>query len=350
MEIPKQHLVFRLPEGTISAHKQLVAKLEPLADIGQHEVLVKIKAVALNYRDIAICNGTYPLPFKPSLVPRSDACGEIVQVGSQVKSLQVGDRVIGLFIQGQLYGSSQNRNSSLGGTLDGVLQEYRIFDENGVAKIPKKSTMTDSEAASLVCAGTTAWNALYGLVPLKPGQSVLIQGTGGVSMIALQIAKAAGAVTIVTSSSDEKLQYVKSKYGADYTINYRTSSDWEKKALEYTDGIGVDYVIENGGIGTIQKSIESLAHGGHVSIIGILSSLPREQYPNVALLEMSKSAVIRGIYVGSKQLVEELVRFYVTNDLHVGVDKEFKFTEAGVSDAYDYLISQKHIGKVCITL
>ncbi|KAI8582366.1 hypothetical protein K450DRAFT_293932 [Umbelopsis ramanniana AG] len=350
MAIPNQHRVFRLPEGNISSYKQLAVKLEPLEEIDKHEVLVRIKAVALNYRDIAICNGSYPLGFKTSLVPCSDACGEVVQVGSQVKDLQVGDRVISLFMQDLLYGDIKESDSSLGGAVDGVLQEYLIFAENNVVKIPQKSTMTDSEAASLVCAGTTAWNALYGLRPLKPGQTVLAEGTGGVSIIALQIAKAAGAITIVTSSSDEKLDFVKSNYGADYTINYQTFPDWEQKVMEYTDGLGVDYVIENGGIGTIQKSVDSLAYGGIVSLIGFLATLPPDQYPNVVMLANKKSAVLRGILVGSRQMEEELVRFFVTNDIHVGVDKEFEFTDEGVLNAYEYLSSQKHIGKVCITV
>lgn len=350
MAIPNHHQVFRLPEGDISSYKQLVAQQESLAEIDKHEVLVKIKAVALNYRDVAICNGSYPLGVKSSLVPCSDACGEIVQVGSQVKGLQVGDRVISLFMQDLLYGDVKYGDSSLGGALDGVLQEYIVFAENNVVKISKNSTMTDSEAASLVCAGTTAWNALYGLRPLKPGQTVLAEGTGGVSIIALQIAKAAGAITIVTSSSDEKLEFVKNSYGVNYTINYRKYPDWEKKVLEYTDGLGVDYVIENGGIGTIQKSVGSLAYGGIVSLIGFLATLPSDQYPNVVMLANKKSAVLRGILVGSRQMEEDLVRFFVANDIHVGVDKKFKFTDEGVLNAYEYLSSQKHIGKVCITL
>lgn len=311
---------------------------------------MKIKAVALNYRDIIIANGSYPADAAESFVPCSDASGEVVQVGSEVKGFQVGDRVLSLFLQSTLYGSLKDHNSSLGGSLDGVLQQYRVFPEHGLVKLPKESKMTDSEAASLVCAGTTVWNALYGNVPLKPGQVVLLQGTGGVSIIGLQIARAAGAVTIITSSSDEKLQYVKEKYGADYTINYNTHPDWQKKVLEYTGGVGVDYVLENGGVGTIEKSIESVAYGGTVVLIGVLSTIEAEKRPNVALLALLKAALVRGVYVGSRQLQEELVRFAVAKDLHIAVDKEFDFTDQGINDAFEYLISQKHIGKVCIKL
>jgi NADPH:quinone reductase-like Zn-dependent oxidoreductase len=179
---------------------------------------------------------------------------------------------------------------------------------------------------------------------------VLLQGTGGVSIIGLQVARAAGAVTIITSSSDEKLKYVKEKYGADYTINYRTHPDWQNEVLEYTGGRGVDYVIENGGIGTIQKSVESLVNGGTVALIGFLSSIPPEKRPDVTLLALMKSAVVRGILVGSKQQQEELIRFVVAKDLHFAVDKEFEFTEEGVFNAFDYLMAQSHIGKVCIKL
>jgi NADPH:quinone reductase-like Zn-dependent oxidoreductase len=179
---------------------------------------------------------------------------------------------------------------------------------------------------------------------------VLLQGTGGVSIIGLQVARAAGAVTIITSSSDEKLKYVKEKYGADYTINYRTHPDWQNEVLEYTGGRGVDYVIENGGIGTIQKSVESLVNGGTIALIGFLSSISPQNRPDVTLLALMKSAVVCGILVGSKQQQEELVRFAVAKDLHIAVDKEFEFTEEGIFNAFEYLKAQSHIGKVCIRL
>jgi NADPH:quinone reductase-like Zn-dependent oxidoreductase len=345
----KQHLVFRLPHKGASC-KAIEAQLEPLPSFDKHEVLVKIKSIALNYRDIAICNGNYPGGAKDSLVPCSDACGEVVEIGSDVRDFQVGDRVLSLFSPNTLYGTAQKNNVSLGGLLDGVLQEYRVFPEYGLVKLPKESKMTDSEAASLVCAGTTVWNAFYGNIPLKPGQTVLLQGTGGVSIIGLQVARAAGAVTIITSSSDEKLKYVKEKYGADYTINYRTHPDWQNEVLEYTGGRGVDYVIENGGIGTIQKSVESLVNGGTIALIGFLSSISPQNRPDVTLLALMKSAVVCGILVGSKQQQEELVRFAVAKDLHIAVDKEFEFTEEGIFNAFEYLKAQSHIGKVCIRL
>lgn len=341
---------------------------ETIPTIAAHEVLIKMKSVALNYRDVAISNGTYPFSIKNRLVPCSDGAGEVVEVGHAVIALRIGDAVIGNFDTNNLYGPRCDREHSLGGTLDGVLREYVVLPEYSVTKIPKKASMTYPEMASLVCAGVTAWNALYGNIHLKPGQTVLLQGrfnsyqrclpmlnhfllgTGGVSITGLLLAKAAGAITIITSSSDEKLRVAKDKYGADHGINYKTHPDWAKEALALTDGRGVDYILENGGSGTIAQSIQCIAFGGIISVIGFLSKATQLQMPDVALLVLSKGCVVRGINVGSKQLMEDLVLFIANKKIKMPVEKLFTFSEEDVLSAFELVSKGDHMGKVCISL
>ncbi|CAM0138211.1 hypothetical protein VKS41_001452 [Umbelopsis sp. WA50703] len=342
-----QNTAFRLSEKGASI-KALVSHKESLPEIDKYEVLVKVKSVALNYRDYAICTGDYPFPVKKNVVPCSDMCGEVVQVGSEVKSVKKGDKVISNFMQTTLYGPATDWGSGLGGPQDGVLQEYTILPEQGVVKIPKDSNMSDAEAASLVCTGVTCWNALYGNIPLRPGQTVLMLGTGGVSITALQIAHAAGAKTIITSSSDDKLQKVKEKYGATHGINYKKCAKWDEEVLKLTNGHGADYIIENGGIGTIEQSINCAAYGAIISVIGFLATVPPEKRPDVTALALSKGANVRGIMVGSRQQLEEVTRFAVINDIHLAIDKEFPFSDSGVKEAYEYLSKQAHVGKICI--
>ncbi|KAM0456705.1 hypothetical protein ACHAO4_003736 [Trichoderma viride] len=323
---------------------------EDIPKAAAHEVLIKIHSVALNYRDIAIATSHYPFPVKDNVVPVSDAAGEIVEIGPNVHGFTVGDWVIANFNPVNLYGPMKDWNGGLGGPVDGVLRNYLPINANSVIKVPKESSLKASQWASLVCTGTTAWNALYGNVPLKPGQTVLFQGTGGVSITGLVLAKAAGAKTIITSSSDDKLDYVKKKFGADHTINYKTHPEWAKEVLKITQGNGVDYIFENGGSGTIAQSVESIAFGGVIAIIGFLSSAKQEEMPNVAGLALSKGCVIRGINVGPKQLLEDCVRFVGSHNLDIPVEKTFPFTEEGVQAAYKYLAEGQHVGKVCIDL
>ena len=196
--------------------------------------------------------------------------------------------------------------------------------------------------------GVTAWNCLYGGIPFIAGQSVLFLGTGGVSIIGLILAKAAGAKTIITSSSDEKLKYVQEKYGADYTINYKTHINWEEEVLRLTDGEGVDFVIENGGAGTIAKSIASTKRGGQVLLVGFLAQTEAKANPDLAMLILERAINVRGIAVGSKQLFEQMIQFIHNKKLHMPVDKEFGFSNDQVLAAFDYLKSANHIGKIGI--
>ncbi|CAG7955321.1 unnamed protein product [Penicillium nalgiovense] len=322
--------------------------IEPIPSAGKHEVLIAVKSVSLNFRDIAIATGKYPFPVKDQVVPGSDAAGDIVETGEGVSGFKRGDKVIVSFDPTTLYGPIKNWGNGLGGPVDGVLREYIAVPAQAVVKIPANSKLSYAQWASVVCTGTTAWNSLYGNCPLKPGQTVLFQGTGGVSITGLVLAKAAGARTIITSSSDEKLQHVKAQYDVDYTINYKTTPDWAAEAQKITNGQGVDFILENGGSGTIKQSLDAIAYGGVISVIGFLSSAKQEDMPDVAGLALAKGAVVRGIMVGSKQQMEEATQFIGTHNLPVAVEKIFKFGRDEVVEALNYLVSGQHIGKICI--
>ncbi|KAF1799861.1 hypothetical protein V8B55DRAFT_1393029 [Mucor lusitanicus] len=318
-----------------------------LEDIGKHEVLLKIKAVALNYRDLLIAADEYFTPSKDNLIAGSDAAAEVVQVGSGVFDLEVGDRVITNFYPEHFYGQQMSHKLAYASAEDGVLCQYKIVPSYAVNKLPKDSHLTDEEAACLVIAGVTSWNALYGSADkFVAGQSVLILGTGGVSIISLILAKAAGAVTIITSSSDEKLKYVKEKWGVDHTINYKTNPDWEQQVLDITHGEGVDFVIENGGSGTIMKSMAATKLGGQVASIGILAQT--KEMPDILPLLLTRSIRLRGIFVGSKQLAEELIRLVHVKKLRMPVQQTFGFSPEQVHEAYEKLQSQSHVGKIVI--
>ncbi|RAK99338.1 zinc-dependent alcohol dehydrogenase family protein [Aspergillus ibericus CBS 121593] len=312
----------------------------------KHEVLIKVHSVSLNYRDIAIATSGYPFPVKDNVIPCSDAAGVIVDVGEGVQNLAKGDRVVGTFDPTNLFGQQTNWLNGQGGPVDGVLREYITLPATAAVKIPENSPQSFSEWSTLPCTGVTAWNAFYGNVPLRPGQVVLATGTGGVSLTGIILAKAAGATTIVTSSSDEKLEYVKRKFGADHGINYKTHPEWSKEVLRLTNNEGVDYILENGGSGTIAESLNAVKMGGNISVIGFLSQA--KEMPDVAGLALAKGATVRGITVGSTQLLQEVVRFVGTKGLRLPVEREFGFGVQEAVQAYEYLASGGHVGKVCI--
>ena len=226
-----QQKVFRLPSKG-AGYDAIKETSEPIPKIAPHEVLVKIHATTLNFRDLVIADGRYPFPAKDNVIPLSDGAGTIAEVGADVTGLQKDDWVISNFDVTNLYGPQKDWEHGLGGPIDGMLREYAAIPASAIVKIPKTTKLRWSQLAGLVCTGTTAWNSLYGNVPLKPGQTVLFQGTGGVSMTGLMLAKAAGAITIITSSSDDKLKMAKDKYGVDYTINYKETPDWDQEAFE----------------------------------------------------------------------------------------------------------------------
>ena len=238
---------------------------------GRRQVLVRIRATSLNYRDLMVATGRYGRAgVRPGLVPLSDGAGEVAEIGPDVTRVKPGDRVAGIFMQGWIAGPPDEsyRATALGGSIDGVLAEYVLFEEEGLVHLPEH--LSFEEGACLPCAGVTAWNALTALRPVGPEQTVLLLGTGGVSILALQFAHAAGARVIVTSSSDEKLARAK-ELGADAGVNYRTHPDWEKEVWTLTGKRGVDHVVEVGGAGTLPKSIAATRVGGAVHLIGVLT-------------------------------------------------------------------------------
>lgn len=306
------------------------------------EILVKMKACSLNYRDTLITLGGYVRNDVRPIIPLSDGAGEVVSVGDEVTQFKAGDRVIGNFFQHWVDGeiNDQGLNSALGGAIDGVLADYFILQEDCTVKIPEH--LSYSEASTLPCAATTAWHALVNVGSIKPGDTVLLLGTGGVSIFGLQLAKAKGAKVIITSSSDEKLARAKT-LGADHTINYKTSPDWEAEVLKLTDGKGVDNVLEVGGAGTFEKSVASAKVNGTVCVIGILSGL---ENPTISLMTIFNLLRIQGIYVGSTEMLTQLTEFMAEQNLNPVIDKTFSFDEA--KDAYEYMAGAKHFGKVVI--
>ncbi|OAL47018.1 NAD(P)-binding protein [Pyrenochaeta sp. DS3sAY3a] len=340
--------VFRLPQRNSIQDLQVFQEDIPIPT--SNEVLIKVNSVALNFRDFAVATGKYPFPVKDNVIPGSDLSGMVVSVGSHVDDFAEGDRVIASFDLKTLYGAMSDWHHSLGGCYDGVLREYIALPSSALVKIPTTTELSFAQLSALVCTGTTAWNALYGNNPLKPGQTVLLLGTGGVSITALILAKAAGATTIITSSSDDKLAQVQKTYGADYTVNYKNTPEWSKEVLKIPKGHGADFILENGGAGTIAQSIDAVAYGGNIAVIGFLASCPQEKMPDVAALALGKGAVVRGIMVGSKQQLEDVTRFVTSKNLNMPVERVFNFSREDVVNAFEYLVSGQHIGKVCIAV
>jgi len=315
----------------------------PTPQPGPGEVLVRVRATSLNYRDLALIKGGLARMMKLPLIPVSDGAGDVVETGPGATTLKKGDRVAGIFTQCWLAGppTAGMYSTSLGGGIDGMLAEYVVLREDGFVRIP--DYLTYEEAASLPCAAVTSWNALVTEGHLKPGDSVLVMGTGGVSIFALQFAKMYGARVIATSSSDAKLKRLK-ELGASDVINYKTTPEWDQRVLELTGGLGVDHVVEIGGAGTLPRSINAVKTGGIVSLIGILSGAG--QIDPMTLL--FKNARIQGILVGSREMFEGMNRAMAVNQVHPVIDKVFPFEQA--REAYRHLESGAHFGKVCIAI
>ena len=305
--------------------------------------LVKIKAASLNYRDLLVVKGAYSRNLPSGLVPCSDGAGEVVEVGDGVTRVKPGDRVAGIFMQTWIAGglTEDKAKSALGGAIDGVLADYVLFHEDGLVHIPEH--LSYEEAAILLCAAVTAWNGLITSGGLKPGDAVLVLGTGGVSIFALQFAKISGARVIATSSSDEKLERVK-QLGASDGINYKSVPDWDKRVLEITGRKGVDHVVEVGGAGTLPKSLRAARMGGHISLIGVLTGAGEAN----TLPAVMKNIRIQGIYVGSREMFEAMNSAITLNQLHPVIDRVFSFEES--KEAFRYMESGAHFGKVVIRL
>ncbi len=333
--------LYRLPKAESIDDLTLAEAPTPEPQRGQ--VTLRMRAWSLNYRDLMVATGRYGAGgTPPNLVPLSDGAGEVVAVGPDVRRVKLGDRVCPTFMQGWLGGDvvAESRMRSLGGGVDGVLAERVLVDQEDLVHIPPH--LSYEEAATLPCAGLTAWNALYGGRALQPGESVLVLGTGGVSVFAAQFAHMAGARVIGTSSSAEKLERVRG-LGVSDGINYRDNPDWRHAVLELTGGRGVDYVVEVGGAGTLPNSIMAARVGGQVGLIGVLTGGQIDPTPI-----MRRNVVLRGIYVGSREMFESMNRAITQGGLHPVIDKVFPFKDAAA--AYRHLQGASHIGKVVISL
>ncbi len=311
---------------------------------GPGEVLVAIRAVSLNFRDLAVVTGRYPRNAAEPTIIASDGAGEVIAVGPGVSAFEPGDRVAGSFFQKWISGpyARQYGASALGGAIDGVLTQFRVFDQEGLLRIPEH--LSYQEAATLPCAGLTAWNALAPTGHVQAGDTVLLLGTGGVSIFGLQFAKLHGARVIITSSSDEKLERAKA-LGADETINYKTTPEWDKEVLRLTGGRGVDIVLEVGGGETFARSMNSVRASGQIAVIGVLSGVAGT-IP-IGLIGIQTLSV-RGIFVGSVAMFEDMNRAITAHNLRPVIDRVFPFEES--LDALRYMQSAQHVGKIVISL
>lgn len=320
-----------------------VEKAEPQA--GPGEILVAMRAASINYRDLVIPLGLYfGGPVHTDTIALSDGAGEVAGVGEGVTRFKQGDRVAGTFFRNWIDGlPAPEARPALGSPLDGVLAQYVVMNERDAVRLP--ANLSFAEGATLPCAGVTAWHALMVAGrPIQAGDNVLLLGTGGVSLQALLLAKAAGARVIITSSSDEKLERAK-KLGADMTINYKQHPDWDEQVMALTGGRGADCVVEVGGAGTLMRSMKSLAFAGKISMIGVLSGFEGDTNPHAIML---KGGNMHGIFVGNRNMFEQMNRAIEVNDLHPVIDRVFEFDDA--PQAYTCLQSQTHFGKIVINI
>lgn len=312
----------------------------PVPAVAAGQVLIRVRAASLNYRDLLVARGSYGAGVPAELLPLSDAAGEVVEVGPGVTRARAGDRVAPIFSPSWIGGgiAAGDRAWALGGSLPGVLAEYVVTGEHALVQLPPHLSFV--EASTLPCAAVTAWNALYGLCSLRPGQSVLVLGTGGVSIFALQIARAAGARVIATTSSGAKLDQLLT-LGASDVINYRETPGWDEAVLRLTGGEGVDHVVEVGGAMTLPRSIAAARVGGSVHLIGVLTG---GQIDPLSILR--RNLTVRGVFVGSRAQFEALNAAVAMHALRPVIDRVFPFREAPA--AYRHLESAVHVGKVVI--
>jgi NADPH:quinone reductase-like Zn-dependent oxidoreductase len=312
----------------------------PVPTVGAGQVLLKVRAASLNFRDLLVAKGQYNPRLKLPRVLGSDAAGEVVAVGEGVTRFKVGDKAVGCFMPNWTDGpiSDAKAKPTYGNEIDGVLTELVAIPEAGALPLPAE--LSFAEAATLPCAGVTAWNALTGC---GPSSTVLLQGTGGVSVFALQFAKALGAKVLITSSSDEKLAKAIGM-GADAGVNYRTNPDWEKWAREQTGGAGVDLVVEVGGAGTLERSAKAVKVGGHVALIGVLAGAGAFNPIQVLM----KAVTVRGIFVGSRVMFEAMNATIAGKGIRPVIDRTFPFEAC--AEAFRHLESGSHFGKVVVEM
>ena len=307
---------------------------------GPGQILLKMSAWSLNYRDLLVVRGIYAPKLQFPFQMLSDGVGEVVATGPDVTRVKTGDRVAGAFMQTWIEGemSDEKFKSALGAHRPGIAAEYVVLDAEGVVPVPEH--LTDEEAATLPCAAVTAWQALVTSGNLAAGDSVLVLGTGGVSIFALQFARMVGARVIATSSSDDKLERVRA-LGASDVINYRSTPEWGKRVRDLTGGRGVDHVVEVGGAGTLAQSLGAVRTSGRISLIGILTGGQANPIPI-----LMKSVTLQGIFVGSREMFEAMNRAIALNGLKPIVDRVFPFAE--LPQALRHMESGAHFGKIVI--
>ena len=322
----------------------------PTLQIAIGMALIRVHAVSLNYRDLMMVEGRYNSKMALPRIPCSDGAGEVVAIGEGVSRVRVGDRVCGIFMQRWLEGplTAEKSKRALGGDVDGMLAEYVLLAEDGIVRFPEH--LSYEEAATLPCAGVTAWNALHHAgepeSPARPHETILIQGTGGVSIFALQFARLLGARVIGTSSSDEKLARAVG-LGLDAGCNYRKRPDWSKWVAEMTAGQGADRIIEVGGAGTFGQSLRAARVGGAITQIGVLSGSATSE-PVALTSILHKQLRVQGIYVGSRTMFEEMNAVIAKARLRPVVDRVFSVDE--VSEAFQHMQSGSHFSKIVIRM
>jgi len=312
---------------------------------GNGEILLRVRATSINNRDLLVVRDQYGFPIPPGLVPLSDAAGEVEAIGAGVRRFKVGDRVAPAMQIGWIGGRARPEyfGTDLGGSLDGVLSQYVVVPAESAVHLPPH--LSFEEAATLNCAGVTAWAALNEPYPIGPGETVLVQGSGGVALFGLQLAKAMGARVIALTSSEAKAQRLRA-LGADEVINYRSVPDWDQVARSLTGNQGVDRVIETGGPATIAKSLSSLRIGGQISLIGFSGGMQGASLDPVSLI--GRAIRIETIAVGSRMHFEDMNRLIAAARIRPVVDRVFPFDEA--AKALVYLESRRHIGKIVIAV
>ncbi|MBM3647998.1 MAG: NAD(P)-dependent alcohol dehydrogenase [Alphaproteobacteria bacterium] len=310
---------------------------------GPRQVLVRVRASSLNYRDLITVEGNYARAApKPDLIPLSDGAGEVVAVGTGVTRFKPGDRVAGCFMQRWPGGAIDDAAiaSAMGGAIDGMLAELAVLEEDGTVHLPKH--LSFEQGAALPCAAVTAWHALVEIGGVKAGDVVLVQGSGGVSIFALQFARLFGARVIATSGAKAKAERLKAM-GAEAVIDYRTTPDWDQEVAKLTGGRGVDITVEVGGAGTLPRSFLATRIGGRIAVIGLLTG-PGAQVDPMPILR--RNLGVQGLYVGNRQMFEAMNRAIEAHRLEPVIDKVFPF--AAAKDAYRHMKSQQHFGKVVI--
>ena len=321
-------------------HLTLAERPGPRPGFGQ--VRVRVRASSLNYRDLMMIRGEYNPRQKLPLIPNSDGAGEVIEIGEGVTRVKVGDRVCGVFAQRWISGepTREKMRSTLGGPLDGMLAEEVVLSEEGVTPVP--SHLADEEAATLPCAAVTAWNALVNEGGIKAGDTVLVQGTGGVSIFALQFARLLGARVIVTSSRDDKLARAR-ELGAAEGINYRATPDWGAAARKLTGGVGVDCVVEVGGAGTFAQSLQAVRPGGRIGVIGVLAGGATQVSLTAILMQKIR---VQGILVGDRESFEAMNRAIALHALRPVIDRVFPLEETRA--AFEHMAAGNHFGKIVV--